>query len=509
MMWDLSLYAQEPLVLPSVTITGKDKSLNTFEAENMLPSIKFKKNPKDYLKNPYSDNLLFFSSISAGSYDCAEWHIACAKQNTENSLKNNTNFFISLDKFRSGFFGDNNSLMEKNDDNLGFELFFPIFKKASIFSSASYIEKNDSLSGQSVNVVQRNARDAKIDLGYSMLLGGFGFKIIPFYAYTGMQDQRVNIDTQVLLNQEISSGVKIDVETSIKSMLISSGFKYENCSRPEINKTGSNTFFYFNTEFALPNIQRLWFDLGFDYAGINSYLNAGHFNPQIKISYSFEKDFLLKFIFKSETILPSYDLFLLNYAKINPNLREEQDVAFMVEADKKFIRDDKINLDGSLQFFHKSQENIICYSGKANLWQPVNLQRLDQFGFDAKANFSYILFGGTVHAKADYILRQFAVTGEKTAPYVPLSELKTAVGYEIGPLRFELEGVYRGLCSADTQTLVAMQDYFVTNLYFSYTITKNMTAFFKTENLFDVKYHILEDYPAMPQKLEGGIELRF
>lgn len=505
-------FSQEPIKLPSVTITGEDKSEDIFERHQEKPRIIMGELPKVSSVRRESPGSFLSLYFSAGGYDYLDWKMTGGKESTKiGEQGKNITYLVLVDKLRIGSFGSAGRLRKYNTDNFNVDFSFPFFGNTNLFSSLKYKERNESLTHPLVgglnNVVNHQARDAELNLGWRGKVGNLVcLSLCPYYGYTGINDERINVDTQVIPSQEISGGLKINAQADMKNLSLVGDLKIESSKRIELIGSGANVNVYLGGKF---RISRLNLGIGLGY--VNSYLfSTGRVNPEINASYRFDDGLLLRAKFKGETVFPSYKLFAENYIRFNSGLKEEQDWIFSLEAAKEFgKRENRLRGDGNLKFFHKGQENFIFYGNRYNLWQPSNIPEFTtNFGIGLSVGVRYSIGKGNIYGRVNYTLQQ---TIPESIPYVPKQGILTSVGYEFGNFRIEINGNYYGSCWTDTSDSLALviPGYFLANFNVSLGITDKIFIFFNGENLFDTQDYILDNYPVIGRNFRGGMELKF
>ena len=509
-----AIFAQEPIILPPVTITGEDKSENIIERFQRQPGVIMGELPKVQPWGQRTGGSFFSLLFSAGGYDYINWKITGGKEKVEGSSGQVFTYLALIDKLKVGPYGSAGRLSEYNVDKFNLDFSSPFFWNTGLFSSINYQERNEFLTHTSISsimggtgdVINHRVKDAELSLGWKGKIGNLvHLTLSPYYSYAGIIDERINVDALVL-NQEIGAGLKLNAQADMKNLSLVGDLQAEGSQRPALNKSGTNITVYFAGKSGIPKIPNLGLELGLQY--INSYLFSiqHHFNPEIRLSYRFRNGLLLRTGFKGETVFPAYKLFTGNYLRFNPLLKEEQDWNFSLCAEKEFGKDtDKLRGNGSLKFFHKNQENLILPGSKNVLWQLSNLPGAIQFGIGLSTKIYYSIWKGSIYGRADYTLRQIIPGEGKSVPYLPGNELQTGIGYKVGPFKIEISADYHGFCYSDTQSTSVIPGYFLTNLNISSGITKEIFIFFEGKNLFDVQYQVLDDYPTKGRSFKGGI----
>ena len=503
-----TIFCQEPIILPPVTITGEDKSEEMFERFQKQPRIIMGESPKISSKRREPGGSFFSLYFSAGGYDYLNWKIKGGKELAGGISGQVMTYLALIDKLRIGPYGSTGRLNEYNVDNFHLDFSFPFFGNTNLFSSLKYQERNESLTHPSIggtsNIMNHRAKDAELNLGLRGKIGGLvHLTLCPYYNYVAVLDERINVDTQVVSNQERIAGLKLNAQAEMKNLSLVGDVQVEANQRPELDKSGANLTVYFGGRFGFTRIPRLNLNIGFQY--ISPYLFSTHFNPELGASYRFENGLLLRTIFKGETMLPTYKLFANNYVRFNPLLREEQDWSFSLEAEKEFGK-----ADASFKFFHQTQENLISFGSRNTLWQPVNIPGFaTKFGVGLSTRIRYSIWKGNVYGRIGYTFQQ-AIPGEgKSIPYFPGNELLTGIGYEIGNFKIEISGNYSSSCYADTQATTVIPGSFLTSFNVSLGIAEQIFIFFNGDNLSDAKDYILDNYPVVGRNFKGGIEIKF
>ena len=178
----------------------------------------------------------------------------------------------------------------------------------------------------------------------------------------------------------------------------------------------------------------------------------------------------------------------------NPNLRPES----------------SLNREGAISYEHGSQKLRLTVFANTitdlitldSNWYPVNAANAQIKG----ASIDYAQRFGTFDVSANYTQQDAQNTNTGLTLQNQADRYGSLrIGQQLGALRWQLEGVGVGRRFANGDNQYEMGGYGLVNLYSSYQLNREWTAFARLNNLFDRKYELTQNFNAMGANVFAGI----
>jgi len=506
-------FADEPIILPPVTITGQDKSTDLFDKPVKSPRPAAKNLlPKGSMAKEQQASASFFTiGLYGGGYDYLEWKVTGGRQA-------GIGFLLLLDRIKTGDYGVNSRLQNYSADNFNADFSVPFFLKSSIFSSLKYYDRNEGLTHPALlaaggNILNHWTRNADVRIGWKGNFGNLSIIFTPGYSSAYINDRMPNVNTAVLpaaTAEEVRGGAKLGISAQFTDHAVAGEVQYEYEERKSLSRSGGNFSLSVEDKFRIAGIPEWRFRAAARYLRPYRFIDQFILNPEVDVSCEMKNGMTMDAGFRRTSVLPGYAMFLGNFTQFNPGLGMEHSWDINAGVRGRFNSSDgKFSGFWDAGFYFRIIQDFIAYGDTDTLWQPFNIPLVTHFGPAGNIGVRYQLFGGDIVGKAGFTHREI-VSSEMHVPYLARDEFTYSIGYEIGRFEMQVAGNYRGPVYSDTQTNAReIPGYFMTGLNTAFNAGDGIRLYFNIENLADVFYESMSEYPCRGRNFRGGVELKF
>jgi hypothetical protein len=509
-----AICAQEPIILPPVTITGQDKSTDLFDkpAKSPRPAAK-NLLPKGSMAKERQASASFFTiGLFGGGYDYLEWKVTGGRQA-------GIDFLILLDRVKTGDYGVNPRLLNYSADNFNADFSVPFFLKSSIFSSLKYYDRNEGLTHPSLsqilggNILSHWTRNADVRIGWKGNFGNLSIVLTPGYSSAYINDRMPNVNTAVLpaaAAEEARGGAKLGITAQFTGHAVAGEVQYEYEERKNLSRSGGNFSLSLEDTFRIAGIPEWRFRAAMKYLRPYRFISQFILNPEADVSCEMKNGITVDAGFRRASVLPGYAMFSGNFTQFNPDLNMEHSWDMNAGARGKFSASGgRFSGFWDAGIYLRIIQDYVAYGDADTLWQPFNIPMATHFGPAGNLGVRYQLFGGDIVGRAGFAHREI-VSGETHVPYLARDEFTFSIGYEIGRFEIHVAGNYRGPVYSDTQTNAReIPGYFITGLNTAFNAGGGIRLYFNIENLTDAVYESMSEYPCRGRNFRGGVELKF
>lgn len=250
-------------------------------------------------------------------------------------------------------------------------------------------------------------------------------------------------------------------------------------------------------------------DLDINFGGrLDDYSNFGsELNPSMSISYALNPENKLHFLASRSFRAPTFnDLYWPDegWAKGNPNVKPEEGIT--VEAGIK----SKINrhISCGLTYYRNNYDNLINWAEEAGVWTPsnVNSALIDGVEFNNNLYLTKML-----EAEISYTyLRAKDDKLDKYLIYQPKHKAGLSLKYKNpNGLFIELKNQLTDKRFHDSVNTIKVKRFFLLGLNASKEIRKGVNCFFSIDNLLNLKYQVIRDYPIPGFNITTGVKVEF